>query len=129
MFDKSKEKVKNKEPLGNGTNRLFEGTLIQGDISTKTDFRLDGTLVGNYSSSAKLVIGPSGEVNGNINCKNLDIEGKFKGKLQVKELLAIKAKAHIEGEVQAGRLSVEPGAIFEATCTMHLNSKENNEKI
>lgn len=114
MFDKAKAK----EPQFGTTNRIVEGTIIKGDINSKADFRLDGILVGNYTSSGKLVIGPSGEVQGDITCKNLDIEGKFTGKLQIAELLSVKSKAVIKGEVQTNKLAIEPGAVFEATCAM-----------
>lgn len=114
MFDKAKPK----EPQFGTTNRIVEGTIITGDINSKADFRLDGILKGNYTSSGKLVIGPSGEVQGDITCKNLDIEGKFTGKLQIAELLSVKSKAVIKGEVQTNKLAIEPGAIFEATCAM-----------
>lgn len=114
MFDKTKTK----EPQFGTTNRIVEGTVITGDINSKADFRLDGVLIGNYNSSGKLVIGPTGEVQGDITCKNLDIEGKFTGKLQIAELLSVKSKAVIKGEVQTNKLAIEPGAVFEATCAM-----------
>lgn len=115
MFEKTK--TKDVQPLGK-TNRIVQGTNIKGDIDTKEDFRLDGILIGNYTSSGKLVIGSTGEVQGNIKCKNVDIEGKYSGKLEVDELLTVKSSAQIKGDVIVGKLSVEPGAIFEATCAM-----------
>lgn len=120
MFEKTKEK---ENPLGK-TNRIVQGTIIKGDIESKDDFRLDGVLIGNYNSPGKLVIGNTGEVQGDIKCKNLDIEGKFIGKLEVDELLTIKSTAHIKGDVVIGKLSVEPGALFEASCAMKSKSKE-----
>lgn len=119
MFDKSK---KDTSQLGQ-TNRIVQGTVIKGDVTSKTDFRLDGVLIGNYNSASKLVIGPTGEVQGNIKCVNIDIEGKFSGKLEVSELLGVKSTAKIKGEVFVSKLSVEPGAIFEATCEMKSNLK------
>ena len=114
MFDK----VKNQDHLLGKTNRIVEGTSITGEISTKADFRLDGTLTGNFTSEGKIVIGPTGEVKGDIICKSIDIEGKFSGKLQAEGMLNIKSKAHITGEVIVGKLAVEPGAKFEASCEM-----------
>ena len=105
------------------TNRIVEGTIINGDISSPADFRMDGHLVGNFQSKGKIVIGPAGSVKGDVICKNADIEGKFDGKIQVAEILNIKAKAIIRGEVICGKLSVEPGAEFSATCIMKTNLK------
>ncbi|NGY36663.1 polymer-forming cytoskeletal protein [Flavobacterium sp. XN-5] len=103
------------------TNRIVEGTVIKGDIVSKADFRLDGELIGNFQSTGKLVIGPAGSVIGDINCKNADIEGKFEGIIQVTEILNVKSKASISGEVTVGKLSVEPGAAFSASCVMKIN--------
>lgn len=115
MFEKSQ---KSYTDLLGKTNRIVEGTQIRGDIASQADFRLDGELVGNFSSKGKIVIGPAGSVTGDIICKNADIEGRYKGKIQVSDTLNVKAKASIHGEVICAKLSVEPGADFSASCEM-----------
>jgi cytoskeletal protein CcmA (bactofilin family) len=125
MFEKVKKP--GTELLGK-TNRIVEGTSIVGDIVSKADFRLDGELIGNFTSQGKLVIGAKGTVKGEIICNNADVEGEFHGKIKVLEILNIKATARIHGEVLVGKLSIEPGAEFTATCTMITTSKEIPEK-
>lgn len=120
MFDK---KPKSYTDLLGKTNRIVEGTIIKGDIISQADFRLDGELNGNFQSSGKIVIGPAGSVTGDIICKNADIEGKFIGKIQVTEILNVKSKSSIHGEVICGKLAVEPGADFSASCAMKTNIK------
>lgn len=122
MFDK---KTKSYTELLGKTNRIVEGTTIKGDIISQADFRLDGELIGNFQSKGKIVIGPAGSVTGDIICKNADIEGRFKGKIQVLEILNVKHKASIHGEVICEKLSVEPGADFSASCMMKTNSKNH----
>lgn len=124
MFNK---KEKPYTDLLGKTNRIVEGTLIKGDIISKADFRLDGELIGNFQSTGKLVIGPTGSVIGDISCNNADIEGKFKGNIQVVELLNIKSKASIQGDATVGKLAVEPGADFSASCTMKENLKPTSD--
>lgn len=121
MFDK---KPKSLTDLLGKTNRIVEETIIKGDIVSQADFRLDGSLIGNFSSNGKLVIGPAGSVIGEIICQNADIEGKFEGKMKVDDTLNIKATAIIIGDVTVGKLSVEPGAVFSATCIMKPNSTQ-----
>ena len=125
MFEKS---PKSYTDLLGKTNRIVEGTTITGDINSPADFRLDGHLIGNFQSKGKIVIGPAGSVKGDIICKNADIEGAFEGKIQVQEILNVKSKSHIIGEVICGKLSVEPGAEFSATCVMkpHVKNLPNN---
>lgn len=121
MFDKVK---KNGTEQFGKTNRIVEGTSIVGDIVSKTDFRLDGELIGNFTSEGKIVIGAKGSIKGEIVCNNADIEGLFHGKIKVLEILNIKSTAQIHGEVAVGKLSIEPGADFTATCTMLSNSNQ-----
>lgn len=120
MFEK---RTKPYTDLLGKTNRIVEGTTIKGDVTSHADFRLDGELVGNFQSNGKIVIGPSGSVIGDIMCRNADIEGKFQGKITVSEMLNVKSKAAIYGEVVTGKLSVEPGADFSATCAMKAAAK------
>lgn len=101
------------------TNRIVEGTTINGNIISPANFRLDGHLIGNFESTGKIVIGPAGSVKGDITCINADIEGNFEGKIQVAELLNIKGNASVCGEVVCGKLSIDPGADFSATCVMN----------
>lgn len=121
MFDKVKKS--GTELLGK-TNRIVEGTSIVGDIVSKADFRLDGELIGNFTSQGKLVVGQAGVVKGEIICNNADVEGIFHGKIKVLEVLNIKTTAEIHGEVIVGQLSIEPGADFTATCTMIIDPKK-----
>jgi cytoskeletal protein CcmA (bactofilin family) len=125
MFEKS---PKSYTDLLGKTNRIVEGTTITGDINSPADFRLDGHLIGNFQSKGKIVIGPAGSVKGDIICKNADIEGRFEGKIQVQEILNVKSKSHIVGEVVCGKLSVEPGAEFSASCVMkpHVKNLASN---
>lgn len=115
MFEKTS---KSYTDLLGKTNRIVEGTKIKGNIESIADFRLDGHLEGNFISKGKLVIGPAGSVTGDINAQNVDVEGKTEGKILVDDVLNVKATATIIGEVTCGKLSVEPGAKFTASCAM-----------
>lgn len=104
--------------FGGQPNRIEKNTKIKGDITSEADFRIDGKLEGNVKTSGKVVIGKDGYIHGKVECVNADIEGKFNGELLVKDLLSLKASAIIEGTVSVAKLSVEPGATFNAACTM-----------
>ena len=118
MFSDRKEKRINPEPT-TAQNRINEGTKLKGDISSTGFFRIDGTIEGTVKTPSKVVLGKSGVIIGTLICENADIEGKFQGNLNVSGILSIRATGHIEGDVVAGKLSVEPGAVLNASCTMH----------
>lgn len=104
--------------LGGQPNRIEKNTRIKGEITSEADFRIDGKLDGNVKTSGKVVIGKDGYIHGKVECVNADIEGNFNGELLVSELLSLKSSAVIEGTVVVAKLSVEPGATFNASCTM-----------
>lgn len=105
-------------------NTIAHGTTIKGDLISEGDFRIEGTVSGSLTTSAKVVIGKTGIIDGTLACKNADIEGKFKGNLTVSDTLSLRASANVEGEVQIGKLAVEPGATFNANCLMKGAVKE-----
>ena len=119
------------KPYGEGTNSsiniISEGTKIKGDIIANGDIRIDGELSGNISAQGKLVVGPKGKIEGEIACNNIEVSGHIKGKLIAKELLTMKSSSKIEGDISAGKLSVEPGATFNAVCSMKGAVKELNK--
>ncbi len=111
---------KDKGPVGTSglTNRIAKGTSISGEIISEADFRIDGQFKGNINTTGKVVIGKDGFIDGKIECVNADIEGKFSGELLISNMLALKNTAMVEGDATIGKLAVETGAIFNATCKM-----------
>lgn len=116
MFGNKDKKIKNTRTME--INVVTKNTTIIGDIKSEGDFRIDGTLEGTLKTNGKVIIGSEGAVKGNVEAANADIEGKFSGQLLVDKMLTIKASANISGEVVINKLSVEPGATFNATCSM-----------
>ncbi len=104
--------------ISGSTNSLVAGTKIEGKINASSDIRIDGSLVGTLDCKGRVIIGPEGRVEGEINCQNAVIEGSFQGKINVKELLNVREKANIQGDVITNKLLVQPGAIYNVTCSM-----------
>lgn len=104
-------------------NRINEGTTLKGDVQSKGFFRIDGVIDGNVKTPSKVVLGKTGVITGTLTCENADIEGKFEGNLDVSGTLTLKATAFIKGEVVVGKLAVEPGATFNASCVMKGSQK------
>lgn len=125
MFNAKEEKPKVQNP--NATNQFCEGTAIEGEIKSTNDIRLDGAVLGNVVSSAKVVIGQKGKLDGELNCLNADISGTIKGRVNVQDMLFLKSTAFIEGDITANKLVVEAGARFNGTCSMGVYQMENGQ--
>lgn len=112
------QKASNTSPDGASINLIGNGTSIVGDINSNGDMRIDGSLKGNIIISGKLVVGPSGNIEGNVQCQNADVSGEINGKITVSELLSLKASAKVLGDIITGKISIEPNASFTGTCNM-----------
>ena len=111
-------------------NRIVEGTNIVGDIKSESNIRIDGYVKGTVTTKGRLVLGTTGKIEGEISCRNADLEGKLNGIIQVSELLSLKSTAILNGEISTNKLSIEPGAIFSGNCKMGavLKDLSNNEE-
>ena len=120
MFSSDNKKSKYTLSMETSTqqNIIAQGTKIVGDIASQGPFRIDGTIEGNVKTTGKVVVGKSGFIKGTLQGDNADFEGKFSGNLILSGTLSLKSTAHIEGEVHTSKLAVEPGATFNATCSM-----------
>ena len=110
-------------------SRLENTTSVKGDIISEGDFRIDGVLEGSIKTKGKVVIGKEGFVNGTINCLSADIEGKVQGKVYVSEVLNLRSTSDINGEVVIGKLIVESGAKFNASCSMKSDKNRQEVKV
>lgn len=112
-------------------NTIIEGTKITGELETSSNFRLDGFVKGTFKSTAKIIIGSAGVIEGELFSESAEIEGKVIGNINIKGLLVLKPTAKIEGNIIAGTMNVESGAIFDGQCHIgdDIKNSNNNSKI
>ena len=99
-------------------NIIGNGTTITGDIKSKGDIRVDGSLNGSVETEGKVVVGQGGVVEGGVICKDADVAGVIKAKITVSQLLSLKSSAKLNGDIVTNKLSIEPGATFTGSCSM-----------
>ena len=103
-------------------NRIVEGAIFEGSIQSPVDIRIDGTVKGNLRIQGKLVVGPTGAVEGDVLAAEASIAGKLRGSLEVKGLTTLAQTAQVQAELFTGQISIEAGAQFSGNC--HMGPKE-----
>jgi cytoskeletal protein CcmA (bactofilin family) len=120
---------KNNTPINpNNLNIINSATTILGDLNSEGDMRIDGTVKGYISSKARLVLGNTSKVEGDIKAANLELSGEVNGNIYVSELLTIKSSAKINGDIVSAKLIIEAGAMFNGKCSMR-EDKNTLKKI
>ena len=107
-----------KQQSGMMFNALTAGSKIVGNITADSDFRIDGLIEGDLQCTGKVVIGEAGRVKGTIGCQNAEILGLMEGKITCSQQLSLRSSGKIVGDVHTKTLIVEPGALFNGTCSM-----------
>ncbi|MEP7238777.1 MAG: polymer-forming cytoskeletal protein [Ferruginibacter sp.] len=105
----------------NASTMIGAGTTITGDLESNGDIRIDGILKGNLTGKAKIIIGTGGKVEGDIEGLQADIMGHVTGNIKVQELLYLHGSTQVNGDIYAGKLQVEPTAVFNGNCHMGAN--------
>ena len=108
-------------------NMIGAGTIITGDIVSKGDIRIDGTLKGSVNTEGRVVLGREGMIEGDVICKDADISGTINAKITVSQLLSLKTTAKLNGDIITNKLSIEPGAAFSGSCSMGAVIKDLND--
>ena len=131
MFKNKKEENKRNDavPASSGSNNsIVTGTKLEGTINANSDIRIDGELVGKLFCKGRVIIGPTGMVDGEVDCQNAIIEGKFTGNLKVAELLNVKETASISGDIKTDKINIQAGASFNGNCNMGGQSIKSSKK-
>ncbi len=122
MFGKKTETPSSPSQVRSGNslshNSLVQGSRLEGNVTSENDFRIDGIFIGNLRCQARVIIGPSGEFRGEIDCENAIVEGRFHGTLRTHQILEVREGAIIEGDVHTNKLVVQSGSIFDVKCSM-----------
>lgn len=128
MFTSKSRTTENPETNAS-TTLIGAGTIITGNIEAGGDIRIDGILKGNLFAKSKVFIGHDGIIEGDLIGQHADISGRVEGRIQVNELLHLKGKAIVLGDIHAVKLLIEPSASFNGQCRMGANIVELNADI
>jgi len=99
-------------------NVISKGSVIEGSLNSEADIRIDGCLKGSIKTGGRIVLGETGVIEGEVACNTAIIGGELKASIVSKDLLTLKSTAKLTGEIIAGKLAIEPGAVFSGKCSM-----------
>ena len=95
----------------NGASRIQAGLKIHGEISGNSDLYIDGELQGKIRlGGARVVIGPNGKVQADIDAGAVTIEGSVQGNIKASESVRLGAGSRVQGSVVTPRIGIDDGA-------------------
>ncbi len=107
--------------FGKKENRLETivgpGSRITGELATRGTVRVDGEIEGEVTADL-VVVGEGGRIAGTVRSKRLVVGGRIDGDVESEELVELREKAVLRGEVRTARMAIREGALFEGNCRM-----------
>ncbi len=108
MFHRNTEKLE---------SIIGAGSLFKGNIETKGTLRIDGQMEGHVQADW-VILGEKSSVKGDVTARGIIIGGRIEGNVHAKEIAEIKAKGQVWGEIQAPKMAMAEGAIFDGRSSM-----------
>lgn len=98
------------------TTVISPGSKFDGNFQCSENIRFDGHIIGDLSCEKKLVMGKDGRVEGDIKAREAVIMGKVTGNITIIGSLHLDKHAVVRGNISAGVLSIEDGAVYDGNC-------------
>jgi cytoskeletal protein CcmA (bactofilin family) len=108
---------------------IAEGLRITGSVSAEGLVEVHGHINGDVHCTS-LVVSPMASIHGGVEADRVVVNGRVEGPIRGSEVV-LKAQAHVVGDIQYQRLSIEPGAYFEGRSigSLQTNMRKEPEKL
>src|SRR5712692_579408 len=107
---------------------IGKSLVIKGEVTGSESLYIDGRVEGAINLPGnRVTIGRNGQVQANVNAKEIVILGKVKGNLTASDRVDIRNEGSLAGDVVCQRISIEDGAYFKGSIDIRKpNPKEMN---
>src|SRR5437588_10175315 len=134
-FDKWLKELKPALDL-NETSAIQHPAPTSEKPSSLDEFRFEGTLridcfvAGRIrSTTGTLIITEAGKAEADITVAVAIIEGEVRGNIHATERVEIANHASVIGNIEAGTISIQPGAVFEGRCIFLSNQRPSDTEV
>jgi cytoskeletal protein CcmA (bactofilin family) len=100
-------------------------STITGELEIQGTVRVDGSVEGDIRADW-VIIGETGRIRGNVQTRMMVVGGRIDGNIDASEIVELKDKAQIFGEICTAKLTVSEGALFDGQSSMK-RKKETSE--
>jgi cytoskeletal protein CcmA (bactofilin family) len=101
---------------------------VTGDITTRGAARIDGTIEGSIRADW-LFVGEAATVKGTVIARGTMVAGRIEGNIRSDEVVEIKSKATVEGDIHTPKLSIAEGASFDGRSFMRRPPEQESGEV
>src|SRR5471030_1462632 len=106
---------------------IGKSLVIKGEVTGSESLYIDGRVEGAINLPGnRVTVGRNGQVQANINAKEVVVLGKVKGNVTASDRVDIRNEGSLGGDVVCQRISIEDGAWFKGSIDIRKPGKELN---
>jgi cytoskeletal protein CcmA (bactofilin family) len=98
------------------TSVIGADCTIRGEVRCSGTIRVDGAVEGTVEAEDTIMIGQNAKVNAALHAKQIVIGGEVHGNVAAEETLEIQSTGSLYGDIQASKLTMALGVIFQGSC-------------
>ena len=111
--------MKREKNIGSISTFLGADSRIEGTIEFQGTIRLDGRVKGKIlSNSGTLIVGEKALIQADIRVSSIIVMGEVSGTIDAKNRVEVYPPGRVNGDIEAGVISIEPGGVFTGNCSM-----------
>jgi cytoskeletal protein CcmA (bactofilin family) len=111
-----------------GSTVIGKSVIIRGDLSGNEDLYMDGDIEGSITlTESRLTIGPNARVQADVKVRDIVVFGQLTGNVHATGRVDLRQSAIVNGDVLAGRLSIEESAILKGRVELKASTETKAE--
>jgi cytoskeletal protein CcmA (bactofilin family) len=111
--------MKKEKRVGSISTFLAADSRIEGTIEFQGTIRMDGRVKGRIlSNGGTLIVGEKAVIHADIRVDSVIVMGEINGTIDAREKVEVYPPGQVNGDIEAGVISIEPGGVFTGNCSM-----------
>ncbi len=107
------------QTTGEADTIIGPSVQIEGDLISKGNVRVEGTLKGKLLTEKNLEVTPTAHIEANVSAANMVIAGAVNGDIKASGKITILETGKVYGDITSSTLAINPGAIFSGQSNMN----------
>jgi cytoskeletal protein CcmA (bactofilin family) len=105
--------------VGNQSSLIGKTLLIKGEVFSEDEILIDGKIQGKINVKNRVIIGINGNVEADIDAREVIIKGKVTGNVKGGQRVEIVPAGVLHGNINSPRVVIADSGVFEGNIEMH----------
>jgi cytoskeletal protein CcmA (bactofilin family) len=111
--------------VGNQSSLIGKTLLIKGEVFSDDEILIEGKIQGKINVKNRVIIGTNGNVEADIEAREVVIKGKVTGNVKGGQRVEIVPAGVLKGNINSPRVVIADSGVFEGNIEMHGRDDKN----